>query len=272
MELIYIQWKEDWFTGSESPPPKVCMSVSLCFSYTRKTKCLLIFCFQKYKWQNLNTSYQSREKSLEVHSIPDITKQTTISLFFRPESGHRQIFCSLLLGHLPFNSLFSVWITTHRINIQNLQLSVLACLLQMISFEWNRLKPKWVIKKSINLLTHKSSSVMCPRMVKGSTLGKMRVTLILLPQPYVDKYSLGKKPDVEIQMLVLMPILRVHAVEEMGWQSEHPISFFQALLPTYFSSYAEHLIFLCLIFSFTIACLNSTDGNYHIQALTTFTF
>lgn len=34
-------------------------------------------------------------------------------------------------------------------------------------------------------------------------------------------------------MLVLMPIPRVHAVEEMGWQSEDPISFFQALLPTY---------------------------------------
>lgn len=34
-------------------------------------------------------------------------------------------------------------------------------------------------------------------------------------------------------MLLLMPIPRAHAVEEMGWQSEDPISFFQGLLPTY---------------------------------------
>lgn len=82
-------------------------------------------------------------------------------------------------------------------------------------------------------------------MVKGSTLGKMRVTLILLPQPYVDKYSLGKKTDMEIQMLALIPILRVHAVEEMGWQSEDPISFFQALLPTYY-------FIICRTFNFSI--------------------
>lgn len=35
-------------------------------------------------------------------------------------------------------------------------------------------------------------------------------------------------------MLVLMPIPRAHAVKEMGWQSEDPISFFQALLPAYY--------------------------------------
>lgn len=39
---------------------------------------------------------------------------------------------------------------------------------------------------------------------------------------------------MEIQMLLLMPIPRAHAVEEMGWQSEDPISFFQGLLPTYY--------------------------------------
>lgn len=32
-------------------------------------------------------------------------------------------------------------------------------------------------------------------------------------------------------MLVLMPMPRAHAVEDMGWQSEDPISFLQALLP-----------------------------------------
>lgn len=87
-------------------------------------------------------------------------------------------------------------------------------------------------------------------MVKGSTLGKKRVTLILLPQPYVDKYSLGKKPDMEIQMLVLMPIPRVRAVEEMGWQSEDPISFFQALLPTYY-------FIICRTFHFSMPHLLS---------------
>jgi len=71
-------------------------------------------------------------------------------------------------------------------------------------------------------------------MVKGSTLGKMRVTLLLLLQPYVDKYSLEIKNDMEIQMLVLMPIPRAHVVEEIGWRPEDPISFFQALLPTYY--------------------------------------
>lgn len=53
-------------------------------------------------------------------------------------------------------------------------------------------------------------------MVKGSTLGKMRVTLILF-QLCADKYSLGEKNDTEIQMLVLMSIMRDHAVEKMGW-------------------------------------------------------
>lgn len=70
-------------------------------------------------------------------------------------------------------------------------------------------------------------------MAKGRTLGKMRVTLTLLPQPHSDKYSLEKKKtDTEIQMLVLMSMLRDHAVEKMGGQYEDPISIFQELLPT----------------------------------------
>lgn len=70
-------------------------------------------------------------------------------------------------------------------------------------------------------------------MAKGRTLGKMRVTLTLLPQPHSDKYSLEKKKtDTEIQMLVLMSMPRDHAVEKMGGQYEDPISIFQELLPT----------------------------------------
>lgn len=74
-------------------------------------------------------------------------------------------------------------------------------------------------------------------MAKGRTLGKVRVTLILLPQPHSDKYSLEKKKkkrktDTEIQMLVLMSMLRDQAVEKMGGQSEDPISIFQELLQT----------------------------------------
>lgn len=37
------------------------------------------------------------------------------------------------------------------------------------------------------------------------------------------------------------------------------------------SPYANYFIFPCLIFSSTKTWLHSTDGNYHIQALTTFT-
>lgn len=46
-------------------------------------------------------------------------------------------------------------------------------------------------------------------------------------------------------MLVLMPIPRVRAVEEIGWQSEDPISFFQALLPTYY-------FIICRTFNFSM--------------------
>lgn len=43
-----------------------------------------------------------------------------------------------------------------------------------------------------------------------------------------------------------MPIPRAHAVEEMGWQSEDPISFFQALLPTYYFTVGKTLHFSML--------------------------
>lgn len=110
-------------------------------------------------------------------------------------------------------------------------------------------------------------------MAKGRTLGKKRFTLILLPQPHSDKYSLGKKNDTEIQMLVLMSMLRDHAVEKMGGQSEDPISIFQVLLPTYCFT-------ICKPFHFPMPHLHChknmvyipTDGNYHIQVLSTFIY
>lgn len=83
-------------------------------------------------------------------------------LSFRLEASYSWGFCSVfclviypLIPHFPFGS------SLHWINIQNLLPSELARLLQMISFEWDRLKPKWVIKKSIKSLTHKSSIFLC---------------------------------------------------------------------------------------------------------------
>lgn len=58
---------------------------------------------------------------------------------------------------------------------------------------------------------------------------------------------------MEIQMLVLMPIPRVHAVEEMGWESEDPISFFQPLLPTYY-------FIICRTFNFSMPHLLPHDS------------
>lgn len=74
-------------------------------------------------------------------------------------------------------------------------------------------------------------------------------------------------------MLVLMSIMRDHAVEKMGWQSEDLISIFHVLLPTYYFTICKPLHFsMSHLLPHKSMTRIPADENYHTQVPTICTY